>query len=110
MSNNTKEKPRTGIRFTSTDGEFGFISFNSEKFKPDSAVFIINESAHGACLVLNRKLVPPQISFKEGLNIMIKVGKLDPVPTIIRWVQFIDEDIIKFGVENTEKRLSIKFD
>ena len=105
-----KAKPRAGIRFTLEGNEYGHISYNSEAYSADTAVFVINESMHGACLVINRKLVPSTITFAQGMYIMVKIGKLDPVTAIVRWVRMMDEDIIKIGVEYTEKRHAIKFE
>lgn len=106
---NKTTKPRAGIRFTAEGNEFGYICYNLDEYKPDVAVFVINESIHGSCLIVNRKLIPPHITFKPGMNIIVKVGNLDPVTTIVRWVKNLDEDVVKLGVENTEKRHVIKF-
>lgn len=107
--NERKERPRAGIRFTTKGNEFGFISYDLEEYKPESGLLVINESSNGSCLVLNRKLIPSNVNFVQGLHLIIKVGALDPVTVVVRWVKFMDEEVIKFGVENTEKRHVIKF-
>jgi hypothetical protein len=102
-------KARAGIRFTVAENQFGYISYNLEEYVPEAAVFVVNESINGSCLVLNRKLVPTKINIVPGIYLIVKVGDLDPVTAIVRWVRNVDEDLFKFGVENTEKRHVIKF-
>jgi len=106
---NEGTKPRARIRFAPHGDEFGFLSYNLEKFQQDSAVLIINESIRGSCLALNRALIPNEIKIEKGLKVLVKVGKLEPVLAIIRWVNLVDEDILKMGLENMEKRSEIKF-
>jgi hypothetical protein len=98
----TKERKnaREKIRFTPEGDQLGFISFNLMEFKPDISTLILNESSRGACLVVNRKLIPPRLSFTPGLTLLVKIGNLHPVIAIVRWVQEVDEDLAKVGIEH----------
>ena len=96
MSRNNRAK----IRFKPDNVDFGFISFNLVEFQKDITTLILNESATGACLVINRKLVPSSINIKDGLSILVKIGNLEPEVSVIRWVTIIDDDLIKFGIEH----------
>lgn len=90
---------RAKIRFKPDSEDFGYISFNLEEFKKDMTTLVLNESAHGACLVINRKLIPLGINVKEGLSFLVKIGHLEPEFATIRWAKIIDDDMVKLGLE-----------
>jgi hypothetical protein len=100
---------RSRIRFTPDGNEFGFLSYNTEKFQKDAAVLVINESIHGSCVVFNRLQIPEGLTIETNLQILVKIGNLDPVKAIIRWVKLVDKEIVKIGVEYSENRHEIKF-
>ena len=108
-------KPKTGprarsrIRFTPEGNEFAILSFNLELFQNDLEALIINESTQGSCVVFNKKFIPKDIIISKGIYVLVKIGKLEPVRAIVRWINNIDSDLMKVGFENTEHRYTIKF-
>jgi hypothetical protein len=104
-----KTKPRARIRFIPDNSDIGHILFKDTQFNNKLNVLIINESIQGACLAISRHTIPISISFEPGLTILVKIGHLEPVTAIIRWVKILDDDIIKLGVEKTETRHEITF-
>jgi hypothetical protein len=97
---------RAKIRFVPYDNdEFGLISFHSHDSAQDIAALIINESVHGACIAINRKLIQAKMPLAIGLLAVIKIGKLDKEQVVVRWIKEVDDDIIKLGIEY-QKRVS----
>lgn len=95
----TKFVNRSKIRFLPDNNELGLISFDLEEFSQDIAALIINESLHGVCLVVNRKLIPTTVTINIGLMLLVKAGKLDPMEAVVRWVKEIDEELVRIGIE-----------
>lgn len=90
---------RAKIRFVPDSNEMSFISLSLAHFQKEISTLIVNESCSGACLVINRKLIPSTDSLVEGRCILVKIGKLDPLSAVVRWVKHVDDDFIKIGVE-----------
>jgi CheY-like chemotaxis protein len=92
--------PRGKIRFKPEKNEICFVSFEHGKFSNEISAIILNESAQGACLVINRKLIPPNITIVIGLALFVKIGNLDPIESIVRWIDSVDSDLIKIGIHH----------
>lgn len=90
---------RAKIRFAPDNNELSFISLSLAHFHKEISSLIVNESSGGACLVINRKLVPSTDALAEGRFIQVKIGKLEPLSAVVRWVKHVDDDFIKIGVE-----------
>ncbi len=65
-----------------------------EMYSPEIVGIVCNESYKGCSFatVASEKI-------KKGLHICIQVGELSPVVGVIRWVNEVDEDLFKVGVE-----------
>ena len=92
--------PRGKIRFKPEKDEICFIGFDLDKFTDEISALILNESAQGACLAINCKLIPPNISMVKGFSLFIKIGNLDPIESVIQWVSQVDADLIKIGIKH----------
>jgi hypothetical protein len=91
---------RQKIRFIpERNDDIGFFSFNSKNYFKPISVLVLNESAEGACLALNQKLIQTPFTLEVGLRVIVKIGNLDPLDAIIRWVKVFDDDLVKFGIE-----------
>ena len=55
---------------------------------------VINESFTGACLVTRN-----EENLSEQMEIMAKVGKMGEIKAKIVWMENLDDDTIKFGIE-----------
>lgn len=87
------------IRFEPEKSVLCLVSFNTAEFIRDAAALVINESVHGACLVINKKLIPQKVEIGVGLPLLVKIGELEPELAVVRWSDLIDEDLIKIGIE-----------
>ncbi len=91
---------RKHIRFKPDPLDYAVIDTDIEQpqFKGKFVGLIIDESPMGGCslVALNfQKLEAAQ-------EIKIKVGRLDPMPAVIRWVKEIQPDVFRYGVEFLE--------
>lgn len=87
------------IRFPPDSDEMAFISFNVNDFKKDLSALIINESLQGACLVINRALVPTDKPINIGQIFLAKIGAMNPLRARVRWLKEVDENLLKIGIE-----------
>lgn len=90
---------RAKIRFSPDDAETSFVSFSLARFENEINTLVINESASGACLLLNVQLTDEKTVLEVGQFILVKVGNLEPVSAIVRWVKKLDDNVLKIGVE-----------
>lgn len=93
------QQNRGKLRFTPESNQLSSISLSLAHFQKEISTLIVNESSSGACLVVNRKLIPSTESLIEGRCILVKIGKLDPLSAVVKWVKHVDDDFIKIGVE-----------
>ena len=90
------------IRFPPDSAEIAFLSFDLDEFKKELSALIINESALGACFVVNRALIPQNNPLFAGQVILAQIGKMSPLKVIVRWVNDVDINLLKIGVEILE--------
>ena len=90
------------IRFPPDSDQVAFISFNTSSFSKDLAALIINESAHGACFVVNRALVSAGKPIITGQLLLAQVGQMSPLKAEVRWVKEVDANLLKIGIELLE--------
>jgi hypothetical protein len=90
---------RSTMRFVPPETETSFISLNLAKFQNEMNTLIINESAGGACLILNVQIIDMKATLEVGQLILVKVGDLTPVSASVRWVKRLDCDVMKIGIE-----------
>ena len=90
-----KIKKRKHIRFASDIGAQAFILNNDEglKLKTPLPALVVEESFKGCSLVV---LKDPM--FHEGAQLKVKVGRLDPMQSEIRWVKSFDGKICYIGL------------
>jgi hypothetical protein len=101
MANTTKRAPakrlkkRKHIRFASDTGTQAFILSNDdgEKLKTPLPALVVEESFKGCSLVVLKDAI-----FHEGAILNVKVGKLDPMLSEIRWVKTYDGKISYIGL------------
>ncbi len=55
---------------------------------------VINESYSGACLVTRN-----DGALCQGHSIRVKVGGMNPTLAKVIWIEELDADVIKFGIE-----------
>jgi hypothetical protein len=92
----THSDKRRSIRFKPDLGDVAMLEFKN-KANPLPAL-ILNESFTGACLacICNESLKP-------GMMVKAKVGKLSFLPAEVVWVEDIDSEVLKFGIEYTDE-------
>jgi len=90
------------IRFIPDNDEVAYISFNLNEFKKDLPALLIDESVHGACLVINGVLVPKEHQLNVGMIFLAQIGALKPLRVQVKWFKEIDSNIFKIGVEMLE--------
>lgn len=95
-----KNAPRAKIRFKPEKNEICFISFDPYEFKEEVNALILNESAQGACLIINKRIIPPNAVLSPGVPLFLKIGNLDPIESVLRWVTDIDNDLVKIGIQH----------
>lgn len=96
-------KQRGKIRFDTEKNEISFVSFVSFdlfEYKNEVSVLVLNESPHGACFIINQKMIPSSFELMAGSTIFLKIGNLDPIKSVICWFQLLDKDIAKIGIHH----------
>lgn len=98
----TEVAKRKHIRALPDMEDFAFIDLKKEhtfeQFEPTLGAFIVNESPlGGGSLVLHKN-----DAIKEGIEILVKIGKMLPLHANIVWVKNLDEDLIRIGLKLLE--------
>lgn len=90
-------KRRKSYRFEATPGTLASVSFNMESFEVETKGLVYNESFLGcACVFIkNDNLV-------KGKRCLIQCGDLNPTGATIRWMTYLDPDVLKAGFEYDE--------
>ncbi len=81
---------RSKTRFQAESLAAYYITEDSETFH----AIVINESYTGACLVARN-----DGALKSQSKIKAKVGKMDEMEAKVVWIEELDSDVIKFGIE-----------
>lgn len=87
MSDSTK---RRSTRFLSDPPVSVFVNGNIP-------ALAFSEAAKGCGLVMHAKYAP-----RQGDTVGVAIGHLAPVEGVVRWVNSLDEDIVKIGIEYLE--------
>jgi len=82
------------VRFQSESSEGQFDLELNGPFQGKYAALVINESYSGACLVARNDFI-----LTEQMELRVKVGNLSPLLARIVWIEKVDDDILKFGIE-----------
>lgn len=90
------------IRFPPDSNAIAYLSFNSVQFKKDLAALIINESLKGACFVVNKALINEKTPIAIGQIFKAQIGQLAPLTAEVKWLQDVDADLLKIGIELLE--------
>lgn len=69
----------------------------TDRFRPQLAALPTEESRGGLRLVLLRH--QSLEGLEAGGRLMVEVARLGPQPAEVRWVEEVDEEIVKIGVE-----------
>ncbi len=90
---------RRSIRFPPEFGTFVQIDLRSDgtEFNPTIAGMVLNESAKGCGAVVVKTL-----KLQEGQKVKAAVGKLSPLLAEIKWVQELDSQVLKIGLQYLE--------
>jgi hypothetical protein len=94
--------PVRHTRFPQDSDQVAFIGFNINEYVQDLAALIINESSQGACFVVNKALIPKSKPIVLGQVFLAKVGKMDPLKAKVRWINDVDVNLLKIGIELLE--------
>lgn len=76
--------------------EFAGCDLQSFDFRPTSVGLIMEESFGGCSLVFLDKARDPK-PLKSGSQVILKVGKLDPILAEIRWRQEVAPQVVQVG-------------
>jgi len=97
-----KKQPsnRKHIRFTPDplDTAFIDISKDTNSFHPSINALIVDEAPMGGCGVI-LKTFP---ALKQGFCLKIKVGKMEPLNGVVRWIRPLDAEFSRVGIEFLE--------
>lgn len=85
---------RKNLRFQTDDSLAEVDITLSGDFKFHYHALVINESYSGACLVTRSDQ-----ELRTGLELRVKVGNLGVMPAKVVWVESLDNDVVKFGIE-----------
>ena len=95
---------RRFMRFAGNPMETAYVDLHPKRtrFTPTLAALIFQE-AYGGCglIFFNRDQL--EGTFNEGLQCMIKIGDLTPLPARAVWVKPVDSDVLKVGFEFLDK-------
>jgi hypothetical protein len=88
------KNPTRGVRFKSDPATITMIDMNSinKKFSATHTALLINESFKGCCVVL-----PTVSNLEVGEIARVKIGEMDPQDVEIRWIEKLDEEVLKIG-------------
>ena len=116
MVENIRNERRKYLRFNpmmlsdnndAFDGQsvLAFISWDTagKEFEPQDVAFIVEEGHKGCGLVFVKRGRAESSTFPwVGAECLLKVGKLHPLRSVVRWVREYDEDVAKVGFEYLE--------
>ncbi|CAM2066827.1 hypothetical protein SCOR_15715 [Sulfidibacter corallicola] len=77
------------------------IHTEDDSFEPEYVAMVVEQSHQGCGLVLVRYNKDYEKLTKD-VPCIVKVGRLHPLPAIIRWRKDLDEDLFKLGLEFKE--------
>jgi hypothetical protein len=80
-------------------GDFAMIDLkNRPPFNPKLVALISEESQSGAGLIV----VDPPAILKKGQVIVVQVGRLSPLPAVVRWLRKLEDRVYRIGIEYLE--------
>ncbi|NEZ03396.1 hypothetical protein G4Y73_04440 [Wenzhouxiangella sp. XN201] len=102
MSQAQSDDRRRYLRYPPDETEIVLFQFSStvpseEVFEPETAGLVCEES-HGGLRVIALARGPIN-TVEKGARCVVQVAKLGLQAAEIRWMEEIDEDVVKFGVE-----------
>ena len=93
MEKGTKRR----LRFPPSIGTLAWIDpvlrDTREEFQPLLPALVVDESHTGCGLVILYR-----DNIMEGETCMVQVAELEPLPALIRWINHLDEDVLKVGM------------
>lgn len=106
MSEHENEKRRF-LRFEPEEIEIALLQFAEAEpddffFEAETAGLVIEEAYGGCALAVLRKTLPDDAG--EGRRLQIKVARLGPMRAEIRWVQPLDDDVSRIGIQYLDDR------
>jgi hypothetical protein len=102
MSQAHSDDRRRYLRYPPDESEIVLFQFSStvpseEVFEPETAGLVCEESRGGLRVVALER--GPIRDVKMGARCVVQVASLGLQAAEIRWLEEIDEDVVKFGVE-----------
>ncbi len=99
MSPTNNSSPQRAIRFSPDLNTVAWIKFSGmdEDALPELVALVYNESFKGCSLIL---VVEQPISVGEIVR--LRVGKLQPLPAKVAWVNILEDKVIRAGFEYLE--------
>lgn len=87
------------IRFKPDPLDHALVDFHNEKgsFTPSAVGLILNESFTGCALVIKSEKV-----LNKDQEIKVQVGRLEPLAAKVIWVQPLEVNLIKCGLQFLE--------
>ena len=80
------------------DSGFSNYDTDTDQFNGDMAGLIIDQSFKGCSVVfINRE--KSDAFLPEGLKCIVKVGKMSPLPALVRWREDLPSNLVKVGFE-----------
>jgi len=92
---------RRHIRFIPDADDIGIIEIEaSQPGKPKEKIIALieNQSYDGASLIFLLK-IPKDERFHIGAKFNIQIGKLDPAISVIKRLEYLEDNLIKIGIE-----------
>ncbi len=107
MANEVKDN-RKHIRFFEDQRQIALISTHENHFKnfeavtfqfePEQAALVLDYS-YGGCSIVLVHLGNREEFLALGTKLLVKVGKLDPIPGEVKWHEILPHNLLKIGIE-----------
>ncbi len=108
------QERRSHLRFTSPEDAIALLSLDQKdfakieeggnfQFEQYFSALIYDQSYSGCCLVLVRD--GHKCKFTQKMHLAVKVGRLNPMQAEVKWIDIIDERLVKIGIEYLDTKV-----
>lgn len=91
------DSDRRSLRFAPDENNIAEIDASEAQDKDDFQAqvhgLIVDEARDGCCLVLTNNQ-----TLQEGDLCLVKIGRLDPINSEVRWIRELDDEVQKIGL------------
>ena len=77
------------------------LNAESETFQP-TLMGMLGDQSHSGCSVAFLRKNEPTNDLKQGMECLVKAGRLHPLRAVVRWRRDMDDDFFKIGFQFLE--------